>query len=60
MTAFGNHAGATAMADRQDALVAASHLTIAVHEIVNSEPGRQVGTVGHLEVIPNAPNVIAV
>jgi len=23
-----------------------------------SEPGRQVGTVGHLEILPNAPNVI--
>ena len=58
VTGFGNHAGTTAMADRQDALVAASHLTIAVRDIVNSEPGRQVGTVGRLEVTPNAPNVI--
>ena len=55
---FANHAGTTAMADRQDALVAGSHLTIAVRQIVSSEPGRQVGTVGRLEVTPNAPNVI--
>jgi beta-ureidopropionase / N-carbamoyl-L-amino-acid hydrolase len=46
------------MADRQDALLAASHLTIAVRQTVSSEPGRQVGTVGHLEVTPNAINVI--
>lgn len=53
-----NHAGSTAMADRHDALLAASHLTIAVNEAVTAEPGRQVGTVGKLEVTPNAPNVI--
>lgn len=58
VTGFANHAGTTAMADRQDALLAASHLTIAVHTVVNSESGRQVGTVGRLEVAPNAPNVI--
>ena len=46
------------VADRQDALLAASYLTIAVRDIVNSEPGLQVGTVGRLEVTPNAPNVI--
>ena len=46
------------MAERQDALVAASQLTIAVREAVNARPGRQVGTVGQLNVEPNAPNVI--
>jgi N-carbamoyl-L-amino-acid hydrolase len=46
------------MAERQDALLAASHLTIAVRQIVSSEQGRHVGTVGRLEVTPNAPNVI--
>ena len=58
VTGFANHAGTTPMADRQDALVAASHLTVAVRHIVSSEPGRQVGTVGRLDVTPNAPNVI--
>jgi beta-ureidopropionase / N-carbamoyl-L-amino-acid hydrolase len=58
VTGFANHAGTTVMADRQDALLAASHLTIAVRHIVTSEPGRHVGTVGRLEVTPNAPNVI--
>ncbi len=58
VTGVPNHAGTTPMADRQDALVAASHLTIAVRQIVTAEPGRQVGTVGRLEVTPNSPNVI--
>lgn len=53
-----NHAGTTPMRDRQDALIAASQLTLAVREIVMSEPGRQVGTVGRLEVSPNSPNVV--
>jgi N-carbamoyl-L-amino-acid hydrolase len=53
-----NHAGTTAMADRQDALLAAARLVDAVHDVVTAEPGRQVGTVGRLEVTPNAPNVV--
>ena len=58
VTGFGNHAGTTPMAERQDALIAASQLTLAVREAVNARPGRQVGTVGQLNVEPNAPNVI--
>jgi N-carbamoyl-L-amino-acid hydrolase len=58
VTGFANHAGTTPMAERQDALLAASHLAIAVREIVTAEPGRHVGTVGHMDVRPNAPNVI--
>jgi N-carbamoyl-L-amino-acid hydrolase len=46
------------MDQRQDALVAASQLTLAVREIVTRQPGRHVGTVGHIEVSPNSPNVI--
>jgi N-carbamoyl-L-amino-acid hydrolase len=53
-----NHAGTTPMPDRRDALIAASELVLAVREIVMREPGRQVGTVGQLVVIPNAPNVV--
>ena len=43
VTGFANHAGTTPMADRQDALLAASHLTIAVRQIVElgaGPPGR--------------------
>jgi N-carbamoyl-L-amino-acid hydrolase len=53
-----NHAGTTPMADRHDALLAAARVVEAVREIVTARPGRQVGTVGRLEVKPNAPNVI--
>jgi N-carbamoyl-L-amino-acid hydrolase len=38
--------------------VAASRLVLAVRETVMAEPGRQVGTVGQLAVIPNVPNVV--
>jgi N-carbamoyl-L-amino-acid hydrolase len=55
---FANHAGTTPMPERQDALVAASHLVVAVDEIVRREPGRQVGTVGQLNVSPNVPNIV--
>jgi N-carbamoyl-L-amino-acid hydrolase len=46
------------MPERQDALIGASLLSVAVRDAVTSVPGRQVGTVGQLEVTPNAPNVI--
>lgn len=55
---FANHAGTTPMDQRQDALAAASQLILAVREVVRSKPGRQVGNVGYVNVIPGAPNVI--
>ena len=58
ITGFANHAGTTRMGDRQDALVAASQLVLAVREEVTRVPGHQVGTVGRLDVTPNAANVI--
>lgn len=58
ITGFANHAGTTPMPERQDAAVAAAHLMIAVREIVMKRPGRQVGTVGKLDLSPNAPNVV--
>jgi N-carbamoyl-L-amino-acid hydrolase len=58
ITGFANHAGTTPMAERQDAMLAASHLTVAVRESVTKHPGRQVGTVGKIEISPNAPNVV--
>ena len=53
-----NHAGTTPMGERHDALLAASKLVEAVREITTRTPGRQVGTVGRLQVFPNAPNVV--
>ena len=55
---FANHAGTTPMPERRNALLAASRIVEAVQEEVTREPGRQVGTVGHLEVFPNARNVV--
>jgi N-carbamoyl-L-amino-acid hydrolase len=55
---FANHAGTTEMDRRQDALVAASRLVLAVQQVAAERQGRQVGTVGHMDVHPNSPNVI--
>jgi N-carbamoyl-L-amino-acid hydrolase len=55
---FANHAGATPMNLRQDALLAASQFIIAVNEVTNSVKGSQVGTVGKIAIQPGAYNVI--
>lgn len=55
---FANHAGATQMNMRQDALLAASKFIIAVNEVITSVKGTQVGTVGKIAVLPGAYNVI--
>jgi N-carbamoyl-L-amino-acid hydrolase len=53
-----NHAGTTPMPDRRNALLAAARFVEAVQEEVVREPGRQVGTVGHIEVSPNVRNIV--
>ena len=53
-----NHAGTTPMNIRQDALLAASKLVIAVNETVKSFEGNQVGTVGEILAEPGASNVV--
>jgi N-carbamoyl-L-amino-acid hydrolase len=55
---FANHAGTTPMNNRQDALLAAAKFIEAVNRVVTSIPGRQVGTVGRIQALPGAPNVI--
>jgi beta-ureidopropionase / N-carbamoyl-L-amino-acid hydrolase len=55
---FANHAGTTPMPERHNALLAAAKLIEMVQEVVTREPGRQVGTVGQLQVFPNAHNVV--
>jgi N-carbamoyl-L-amino-acid hydrolase len=55
---FANHAGTTPMNKRQDAMLAAAHLTLAVNRVVTGVPGGQVGTVGRIRAEPGAPNVI--
>ena len=55
---FANHAGTTPMDRRQDAMVSAAELVLAVNRIANELEGRQVATVGRLRAEPGAPNVI--
>ncbi|CAN5588300.1 Zn-dependent hydrolase [soil metagenome] len=53
-----NHAGATPMDLRHDALAAAARMISAIEDIARAHPGT-VGTVGKLAVQPNQGNVIA-
>ena len=55
---FANHAGTTPMDQRRDALLAAAKYIDAVNRIVTSIPGRQVGTVGKIQALPGAFNVV--
>ncbi|GBD11539.1 putative hydrolase [bacterium HR23] len=52
-----DHAGATPMSERADALCAAAELVLAVERIARSYPD-MVGTVGFLQTHPNMVNVI--
>ncbi|PSQ03874.1 Zn-dependent hydrolase [Halobacteriales archaeon QS_6_71_20] len=57
-----NHAGATHMRDRTDALAAAAELVLdveaAAEDVVETASDSAVGTVGSLDVTPNATNVV--
>jgi N-carbamoyl-L-amino-acid hydrolase len=55
---FANHAGTTPMNQRRDALLAAARFIDAVNRVVTSIPGGQVGTVGKIQALPGAYNVI--
>lgn len=58
VTGVANHAGATPMDRRKDALLAAAKLVQRVNDIAVATPGRQVATVGRIKAFPGAPNVI--
>ncbi|MBF2075105.1 MAG: Zn-dependent hydrolase [Synechococcales cyanobacterium C42_A2020_086] len=58
ITGQANHAGTTPMNMRQDALVAAAQIVLAVQQIALSMPSEPVATVGSLTVLPNAVNII--
>lgn len=53
-----NHAGTTPMDQRQDALVAAAQVVLAVHRLATEPLGDRVATVGALQVSPNAANIV--
>jgi beta-ureidopropionase / N-carbamoyl-L-amino-acid hydrolase len=58
ITGQANHAGTTPMNMRQDALVAAAQVILAVKRIAHSMPSQPVATVGYLNVEPNAVNIV--
>jgi N-carbamoyl-L-amino-acid hydrolase len=53
-----NHAGTTPMDLRQDALVTAAEVVLAIETLAIRHPGDPVATVGRLQVWPNAANVV--
>ena len=55
---FANHAGTTPMANRRDALLAASHVIQAVNAIPTTEEVCRAGTVGIAKVHPGGENII--
>jgi len=62
ITGEANHAGSTLMNERADALAAASEFVLDVERASTEQAERSptaVGTIGNIEVSPNAPNVIA-
>jgi N-carbamoyl-L-amino-acid hydrolase len=58
ITGQGNHAGTTMMRDRQDPMVAAGQIVVAVRDAALTEPDARA-TVGRLVPIPGGTNVIA-
>ncbi|MEM6425818.1 MAG: Zn-dependent hydrolase [Cyanobacteria bacterium P01_D01_bin.128] len=58
LTGEANHAGTTPMDLRQDALVSAAEIVLAVKQLAHQFPSQPVATVGHLEVAPNAVNIV--
>jgi N-carbamoyl-L-amino-acid hydrolase len=55
-----SHTGATAMADRHDALVAASKIVLMVHDVTKDyDEEALVSSIGRLSVEPNSPIVVA-
>jgi allantoate deiminase len=53
-----DHAGATAMGERKDALAAAAECVLGVEEVSASASGGAIATVGEIEVLPGAQNVV--
>ncbi|WP_104176812.1 allantoate amidohydrolase [Cryobacterium sp. Y50] len=58
VTGQGNHAGATAMAQRRDPMVATAQAIVGVQSAARSFPGTRA-TIGRIEAIPGGTNVIA-
>ena len=60
VTGEANHAGTTLYKDRRDALAAASEVVLAVESLIREPKLSGVAaTVGHIEVFPNASNIVS-
>lgn len=56
---FAGHAGSVPMSMRQDALVGAAKVIVALNELASQDPNAPtVGTVGSLQVFPDSRNII--
>ncbi|MGI8383817.1 M20 family metallo-hydrolase [Robertmurraya sp. P23] len=56
---FAGHAGSVPMSMRQDALVGAAKVIVALNELASQDPSAPtVGTVGSLQVFPDSRNII--
>ena len=59
MTGVAGHAGTVPMNLRRDALAGAAEAIVAIEELCRTDPGGLVGTVGSINAMPGATNVIA-
>lgn len=58
VTGQANHAGTTTMALRRDALAGAAEMMLAIERIARVDASDLVATVGRIEALPGAPNVV--
>ena len=58
LTGMAGHAGTVPMSLRRDALAGAAECIVAVEEFCRSDEGGLVGTVGYINAMPGATNVI--
>jgi allantoate deiminase len=58
LTGQANHAGTTTMKLRRDALAGAAEMMLAIEGIAADDASDLVATVGRIEALPGAPNVI--
>jgi allantoate deiminase len=58
LTGMAGHAGTVPMALRRDALAGASECIVAIEEFCKTDQGGLVGTVGYIDAMPGATNVI--
>ncbi len=58
LTGRANHAGSTSMQDRQDALAGAAEIMVELERLARALSPQTVATVGQIEALPGALNVI--